>query len=82
MELWSVLIRSRTRYYTEQDTATCSQELYQLETCHERSACDDRYDLFTLVTFENSIQLLLTETIVTLLYDIYLYMFILSLIVT
>jgi len=32
-------IRSRKRYYKEQDTSQCSEELYQTERCEERSGC-------------------------------------------
>jgi len=31
--------RSRKRYYKESDTATCSEDLYQIEDCHEESGC-------------------------------------------
>jgi len=34
-------IRSRKRYYVEQDTAQCSEELYQTQACQESSGCQD-----------------------------------------
>ena len=34
--------RSRKRYYKDQDTATCSEELYQSELCHESFGCEEQ----------------------------------------
>lgn len=37
--------RSRTRYYKEKDTSTCSKELYQMESCQENSGCEEESNL-------------------------------------
>lgn len=33
--------RSRKRFYKEQDSSLCSEELYQTEPCEERSGCEE-----------------------------------------